>query len=195
MPEFPPAQTASRIVSRNAAGRTTTDYRAIIESPQPADIHQSRNAACRITVSYRALILRCQPTDIPTVSGLDIYIFHSEVFYLAAGAHISKQADTVSADRIPRKIPNPMVIAIEDAGELCCAVCDDVELRAGEFGKINIVHEDKLPAPVFFVITDVIKVFCCCDSVRVVRLTGPAAIFDSNPNLPFAAILSLADFF
>jgi hypothetical protein len=33
-----------------------------------------------------------------------------------------------------------MVIAVKDAGEFCCAVADDIKLRAGKLGEVDVVY-------------------------------------------------------
>ena len=51
-----------------------------------------------------------------------------------------------------------------------------IKLCAVVLCKVDIVDEDEMFIPVFFIIADVVQVLWCCDSVRVVWLASPAAV-------------------
>jgi hypothetical protein len=77
-------------------------------------------------------------------------------------------------------VRNLVVVTVKNTRKHCRAVSNDFELCAGVLGKVDIVDKDEVFVPVFFVVADVVEVFCGCDSVWVVRLTHPAAVLTQN---------------
>jgi len=88
---------AQSLVCQLPAGLLPGCAGVIYEEDQPADIIRAANRGGRIAVADSVvLVLAHQTADRTPVYGIDIHIFHPQIFYLPAAAYITKQANIVS---------------------------------------------------------------------------------------------------